>query len=103
MVEHRCLRCGALVGDAEPAASTVHGPAAPDPEPDALLPRPSELPPAASEPAANGSEPNGDGHDDEAAPLAALTALRELGELHASGVLTDAEFAAKKAELLRRV
>ena len=104
MVEHRCLRCGALVGDTEPAASTVHGPAAPEPDADALLPRPSELPPAGSEPAANGSsERNGDDHDDDAAVLAALNALRELGELHSSGVLTDAEFAAKKAELLRRV
>ncbi len=103
MVEHRCLRCGALVGGTEPAVSTVHGPVAPDPEPDALLPRPAQ-PPATSEPAANGSsERNGDEHDDDDAPLAALTALRELGDLHASGVLTDAEFAAKKAELLRRV
>jgi hypothetical protein len=104
MVEHRCLRCGALVGDTEPAASTVHGPAAPEPDADALLPRPSELPPAGSEPVANGSsERNGDDHDDDAAVHAALNALRELGELHSSGVLTDAEFAAKKAELLRRV
>jgi hypothetical protein len=33
----------------------------------------------------------------------ALEALRKLGELRASGVLTEAEFEAKKAELLRRV
>jgi hypothetical protein len=102
MVEHRCLRCGALVGDSEPAASTVHGPAAP--EPDALPPRPSDLPAAAAEPESNGSAAtNGDEHDDDGAALSALTALRELGELHAAGVLTHKEFAAKKAELLRRV
>jgi hypothetical protein len=29
--------------------------------------------------------------------------LRRLGELRDSGVLTEAEFAAKKAELLRRL
>lgn len=29
--------------------------------------------------------------------------LRKLGELHSTGVLTDAEFEAKKAELLKRV
>jgi hypothetical protein len=29
--------------------------------------------------------------------------LKKLGELHSSGVLTDAEFEAKKAELLKRV
>ena len=29
--------------------------------------------------------------------------IRQLAELHAAGILTDAEFAAKKAELLRRM
>ncbi len=29
--------------------------------------------------------------------------LRKLGELHAAGILTDAEFSAKKAELLDRL
>lgn len=33
----------------------------------------------------------------------ALEQLRKLGELRASGVLTDSEFEAKKAELLRRI
>ena len=33
----------------------------------------------------------------------ALEQLRKLGELRASGVLTDAEFETKKAELLRRI
>jgi hypothetical protein len=38
-----------------------------------------------------------------AADADALEHLRKLGELRASGVLTEAEFEAKKAELLRRV
>lgn len=29
--------------------------------------------------------------------------IRELGKLHADGILTDEEFAAKKAELLARL
>ena len=87
-VEHRCLRCGAPVGEAEPAASSVHGPDGPG---DGLGPQPSDLPPAVSAQAANGAD------------FSALAALRELGELHAAGVLTDREFARKKAELLRRV
>ena len=33
----------------------------------------------------------------------ALEQLRKLGELRGTGVLTEAEFDAKKAELLRRV
>ena len=43
------------------------------------------------------------GDDGEEPGNTALAALRELADLHASGVVTDAEFAAKKAELLRRV
>ena len=39
----------------------------------------------------------------EAAPADVLEQLRKLGELRDAGVLTDAEFAAKKAELLGRV
>ena len=38
------------------------------------------------------------GHD-----AAALEKLQKLGELHASGVLTDAEFAAQKAKLLNEI
>jgi hypothetical protein len=41
--------------------------------------------------------------DEDADTLSALHALRELADLHAAGVLTDGEFVAKKAELLRRV
>jgi hypothetical protein len=33
----------------------------------------------------------------------ALEQLRKLGDLRAAGVLTDAEFDGKKAELLRRI
>ena len=113
-VAQRCLRCGAIVDDAQSRAA---GEAAPDVDPVRRIePQPSRLPPApverheeaepdmldaTGEDAAlvtdNGSEP------DEEATLAALSALRELGELHAAGVLTDREFAHKKAELLRRV
>lgn len=35
-----------------------------------------------------------------AAPASPIDQLKELGELHASGVLTDEEFAAEKAKLL---
>jgi Short C-terminal domain len=94
MVEHRCLRCGALVGDSEPAARGAATAAA---VADASLPhagRPEAI-------AANGATAHAlDGEDPG---TTALAALRELGDLHASGVLTDDEFAAKKAELLRRV
>ena len=114
-VAQRCLRCGAIVDDAESEAA---GEAAPDVVPVRRIePQPSQLPPAPIErhteagPAivatggdgdaalvtGNGAEP------DEESTHAALSALRELGELHAAGVLTDGEFASKKAELLRRV
>ena len=44
----------------------------------------------------------------DAAPSADTAAdvtdqLRKLGELHAAGILTDAEFSAKKTELLDRL
>jgi hypothetical protein len=48
-------------------------------------------------PAAPGAAPAG------AAADAVLAALERLGELHQRGVLTDEEFAAKKAELLSRL
>jgi hypothetical protein len=102
MVEYRCLRCGATVGGTKPAASTVHGPAAPDREPHppgigVAVPMPAP----ASNGAALADVDGGEGERTDA--LSALAALRELGELHAAGILTDEEFAAKKAELLRRV
>ncbi|PZF80424.1 SHOCT domain-containing protein [Jiangella anatolica] len=39
----------------------------------------------------------------EAAGAVIIEQIRRLGELHADGVLTDEEFAEKKAELLRRL
>jgi len=115
-VAQRCLRCGAIVDDAGAEAA---GEAAPDVVPVRRIePQPSQLPPAPAErhdeaepePAtidAAGDDAalvSGNGADtDEEATSAALSALRELGELHAAGVLTDREFASKKAELLRRV
>jgi hypothetical protein len=86
VVEQRCLRCGALVGEPEPAASSATAEPPADPLP----------------PAPNGAV-SGETADPEAEPAAAIEALRALGELHEAGVITDAEFAAKKAELLRRV
>ena len=41
--------------------------------------------------------------DETAASPDTFDALRKLGDLHARGVLTDREFAAKKAELLARI
>jgi hypothetical protein len=99
VIEHRCLRCGALVEDIEPAGVSEHGPAVPASE--------NPLPPAEPVPSANGGSADADAkagdEEDDGTTNAALAALRELGELHASGVLTDKEFAAKKAQLLRRV
>lgn len=115
-VAQRCLRCGAIVDD---AGSATAGEAGADDVPlRRIEPQPSRLPPAPVERAnaadlepgapetadddgvvvsENGAEP------DEESTQAALSALRELGELHAAGVLTAGEFARKKAELLRRV
>jgi hypothetical protein len=105
VIEHRCLRCGALVGDVEPAASSADGPAPPVSESRLPPAEPSARPVTSNGGSAHVSEASGDGGDDDADPSTgtALAALRELGELHASGVLTDREFAAKKAELLKRV
>jgi hypothetical protein len=36
-------------------------------------------------------------------PQAVMDELKQLGELKAAGVLTDEEFAAKKAELLKQI
>jgi Short C-terminal domain len=112
-VVQRCLRCGAILDEAaldaaSEAAPDVVAPRRAEPQPSNLPPAPVErpteskvetVPEAVGQPDAEavGAE-NG-----EDSTRAALTALRELGELHAAGVLTDREFARKKAELLRRV
>jgi hypothetical protein len=110
-VVQRCLRCGAIVDEAEPAAPAE---AAPDVVPPRRPePQPSNLPPARAAERRADAEVSPEVavqtelEPEEAEPgedaRAALTALRELGELHSAGVLTDREFARKKAELLRRV
>lgn len=101
MIEHRCLRCGAVIGDAEPAVSSDYGPVLPASD-DPLPPAESSTEAVTTNGGAAHVEDTGDNGDDPPTN-AALAALRELGDLHASGVLTDQEFAAKKAELLRRV
>ncbi len=39
----------------------------------------------------------------QADPEEALATLKKLGDLHAAGILTDEEFAAKKAEILAQI
>jgi hypothetical protein len=104
-VVQRCLRCGAIVDEPETgiaeAVPDVVSPRRPEPQPSTLPPAPSER---QGEPAGPELEPGADeAENDEESAHAALAALRELGELHAAGVLTDREFTRKKAELLRRV
>ena len=55
-------------------------------------PSPPEAPPAVPAPAA----PSAD-------EIELVTQLRQLAQLQQEGILTEAEFAAKKAELLRRL
>lgn len=100
-VVQRCLRCGAIVEEAQLDVAAVTAPVVDAPR--RIEPQPSNLPPA---PIGRQTEPDADVGEAEAgegSTLEALSALRELGELHAAGVLTDREFARKKAELLRRV
>ncbi len=75
----------------------MQGPSTPGADEDG--PQLAGLPPAVD----LDDHPQDDGFDDDGGGVSALHALRELGELHAAGVLTEDEFAAKKAELLRRV
>ncbi|MET9497678.1 DUF4429 domain-containing protein [Streptomyces sp. NPDC006552] len=60
-------------------------------------PAPNELTPAPAATPAAAPAPPGDDHD------TLLRRLRELGELHRSGVLTDEEFAAAKQAVLKRM
>ncbi|MGW1190394.1 DUF4429 domain-containing protein [Streptomyces sp. NPDC002559] len=80
---------GAGATPAGTAPAEIEAPTAPAPP---ALSAPS-APPAPSTPPA----PSGDDHD------ALLRRLRELGELHRSGVLTDDEFAAAKQAVLKRL
>jgi putative oligomerization/nucleic acid binding protein len=56
--------------------------------------------PAARSPAAASSSP---GHTTGSAGSDAVEQLKRLAELHKAGVLSDSEFEAKKAELLKRI
>jgi Short C-terminal domain len=69
-----------MAGDQEQAA-----PAQPEAAP---APAPTPAPPPAAPPAPGGLSE------------AAMAELKQLGELHDSGVLTDEEFAAQKAKIL---
>jgi hypothetical protein len=62
---------------------------------------PPRQPPAVSPPSAPARDPAADAPS--AADADVLDQLRRLGMLHATGVLTEAEFVAKKTELLRRL
>jgi putative oligomerization/nucleic acid binding protein len=110
-VVQRCLRCGAILDESEQGAveavPDVVPPRRPEPQPSNLPPARVDERPERDDPALpeSGRPDAGvdDAETDEDSSHAALAALRELGELHAAGVLTDGEFARKKAELLRRV
>lgn len=110
-VVQRCLRCGAIVDESEQDAVETVPDVVPPRRPE---PQPSNLPPARVDERPETDDPRvpesgrtdagaDDAETDEDSAHAALAALRELGELHAAGVITDREFALKKAELLRRV
>lgn len=69
---------------------------APPPQPQYATPQYAPAPPAEPAPAAAVSSDATPGRDP-------IEALKELGDLKAAGVLTDEEFAAKKAELLKQI
>jgi len=76
-----------------PAAAHVTPQIPASPPPAATAPLPAAPPQSASPPPATAPAQSGSVMED----------LKKLGELHSAGVLTDAEFEAKKAELLKRV
>jgi Short C-terminal domain len=57
----------------------------------------------ASGPLAGRAQPPATTFNHASSPVPIPEQIRQLAELHAAGILTDAEFAAKKAELLRRM
>ena len=67
------------------------------PHPAGALAEPSEAPPALASAAAPAPAPAEDDHD------ALLRRLRELGELHKAGILTEEEFTAAKQAVLKRL
>lgn len=90
------------LGDVDVARlPVVSGAARPAPHAEAppSAPRPPSPPPAASSPPPAASSPPGGGakHED------ILSAIERLADLHARGILTEAEFSAKKTELLARL
>lgn len=83
---------------ADPASPGPHTPVrAAEPTPPSAPTPPSEPAPLAARGSATGAASAGGDAD------AVLATLERLGELHQRGILTDAEFAAKKTELLARL
>jgi hypothetical protein len=99
-----------LIG-AFPAATPTPPPRATGPAADSELPRPQApahaaaptRPPVAPPSPAAASVPPAPTTATRTDADAVLATLERLGELHQRGILTDAEFAAKKAELLARL
>ena len=88
----------------QPAAETAG--AAPDPKPVADSPTPTaakQSPPEPVPPSAAQTQPAASTSGGTADPAAIIAAIESLAGLHQRGILTDDEFAAKKAELLSRI
>ena len=88
----------AQIADLQQQQQAAQAQSAPPPQPQNVAPQYAPAPPAQPAPAAAA------GSSDAGAPERdPLEALKQLGELKAAGVLTDEEFAAKKAELLKQI